>query len=120
MEATLEQIPRAGQIQLAIQVSANMNYSAQAARRIAGRFLADEMGYLLRGGEPTLAVSEHICWRVPVVLAFPATGPVGTVGTVDVDVETGQLYITPERIAELTRNAQDLAAHYSAVECPAA
>ncbi len=94
MEATIEQLPHAGQIQLAIQVSANMDYSASAARRMVGRFLADEIGYLLRAGEPTLVVAEHICWRVPALLAFPETGPVGTVGTVDVDVQTGQLYIT--------------------------
>jgi hypothetical protein len=119
MEATIEQLPHAGQIQLAIQVSANMDYSASAARRMVGRFLADEIGYLLRAGEPTLVVAEHICWRVPALLAFPETSPVGTVGTVDVDVQTGQLYITPEQIAEITRHAHDLAANYTSSARPA-
>jgi hypothetical protein len=119
METMIEQIPQAGRIQLTIQVSADLNYSASAARRIAGRFVADEIGYLLRSGEPTLVAGEHICWRVPIILAFPHTGPVGTVGTVDVDVETGQLYITPEQIAEVTRHAQDLAAHYPSPARPA-
>jgi len=113
MEAMVEQIPHAGQIQLAIQVSANVDYSASAARRMVGRFLADEIGYLLRAGEPKLVVAERICWRVPALLAFPETGPVGAVGAVDVDVQSGQLYITPEQIAEMTRHANDLAANYT-------
>lgn len=114
MEATVEQIPQAGRIQVTIQVSADLNYSADAARRMVGRFVADEIGYLLRGGEPTLVAAERLCWRVPVILALPHTGPVGTVGTVDVDVETGQLFVTPEQVADVTRRAQDLAAHHAA------
>ena len=114
MEATVEQIPQAGRIQVTIQVSADLNYSADAARRMVGRFVADEIGYLLRGGEPTLVAAELLCWRVPVILALPHTGPVGTVGTVDVDVETGQLFVTPEQVADVTRRAQDLAAHHAA------
>ena len=117
MEAMVEQIPHTGQMQLTIQVSANVNYSARAAQRIVGRFVADEIGYLLRSGEPTLVVSDRICWRVPIILAFPTTGPVGTVGTIDVDVETGQLLVDSEQTAEITRHAQDLAAHYSTSAC---
>ena len=91
--------------------------SARAAQRIVGRFVADEIGYLLRSGDPTLVVSERISWRVPIVLAFPTTGPVGTVGTLDVDVETGQLLVDPEQIVEITRHARDLASHYSSSAC---
>lgn len=90
MEATLEQIPRTGKVDLTIQVSATINYSAEVARRLAGRFVANEIGYLLRCGDPKLVVSERLYWRVPIILALPTTGPIGTVGTIDVDVETGQ------------------------------
>jgi hypothetical protein len=70
MEATLEQIPRAGQLELTIQVSATVHYSAAAARRIAGRFVANEIAYLLRTEQPTLVMAETgIYWRVPIVLA---------------------------------------------------
>jgi hypothetical protein len=113
MEATIDQIPHTGKVQLTIQVSADMNYSASAARRMVGRLVAEEIGYLLRSGEPTLVASERIYWRVPVILALPNVGPVGTVGTIDVDIETGQLIVTSEQIAEITQHAKDLATHHS-------
>lgn len=109
MDAVLEQIPRSGQIQLTIQVLAQFNYSAQAAQRRIGRFVADEIGYLLRSDAPALVVSERLAWRVPVILALPDSGPLGEVGTLDVDVETGQIAATPEQIAAITRRAEDLA-----------
>jgi hypothetical protein len=118
MEATLEQIPRTGKIDLIIQVSATINYSAEAARRLAGRFVANEISYLLRCNDPQLVVSKRLYWRVPIILALPTAGPVGTVGTIDIDVENGQLFITPEQIAEITHYATNLAAAHSTPERP--
>jgi hypothetical protein len=94
-------------------VSANVNYSAAAARSIVGRFVANEIGYLLRASEPTLVVFDRIRWRVPVTLAYPGHGVVGTAGTLDVDVETGQLNVTPAQLSAITQHATDLAAHYT-------
>ncbi len=119
METTLEQIPRTGKIDLIIQVSATINYSAEAARRLAGRFVANEISYLLRCNDPQLVVSERLYWRVPIILALPTAGHVGTVGTIDIDVESGQLFITPEQIAEITHYATSLAATHSIPERPA-
>ena len=119
MEAVVEQLPQAGHLQVTIQASADINYSAKAARRIAGRFVADEVGYLLRSDDPNLVVAERIYWRVPIVLALPSCGAVGTVGTLDVDVETGQLLVTPEQVVEITRHAENLAANHSATASPA-
>jgi hypothetical protein len=112
MDAMVERLPRTGRLQIEINVQADVNYSTHAARRKVSRFVADEISYLMRGGEPTLAIAERICWRVPVILTLPPQGPVGTVGTIDVDVETGQLYITPELIAEITQHAEYLAARH--------
>ena len=113
MEAVVEQLPEAGHLQVTIQASANLNYSAKAAQRIAGRFVADEIGYLLRSSEANLVVTERIYWRVPITLALPDRGLVGTVGSLDVDVETGQLLVTPEQITEITRYAEYLATHHT-------
>ncbi len=107
MEAVLERLPQVGQ--LTIQVSAPINYSARVAQRQVGHFVANEISYLLRADEPVLVVSDHLVWRVPVILALPTTGPLGQVGTIDVNVETGQLSITPEQIASMTRRAEELA-----------
>lgn len=114
MEATIEQIPRFGQIEFNLQVSGQIHYSAAVAQRLVGRFVANEIAYLLRSGEPTLVMSERIVWRVPIVLALPSQGSVGTVGHIDVDVETGDLGVTPDLIRQIQENAEQKAAYYSA------
>src|SRR5687768_6236481 len=91
MDAEIEalNLPRNGRVEVNIQVSADINISAAVARRRVSRLVVSEIGNLLYGGEPTMIIGKRICWRVPVWLAYPSTGPVGEVGTLDVDVETG-------------------------------
>jgi hypothetical protein len=113
MDVAVNQLPRTGKLQIDIHVSADVNFSATAARRRVSRFVADEISYLMRGDEPNLVVADRIYWRVPVVLTFPGHGSVGAVGDIDVDVETGQLHITPELITEIQQRASDLAARQS-------
>lgn len=110
MEAQLEQIPTHGTVNLTIQVSAAMNYSPVVARRLVSRFVANEVGYLLRGGEPKLVAGTRLVWRVPVLLALPKRRITGEVGTIDVDVETGQLLITPQQIDAMIANGERFAA----------
>jgi hypothetical protein len=94
---------------LIIEVMANMNISAFAARQKVTRFVVDEISTQLCGREPTLVVGERICWRVPVRLSLPPTGDLGDVGAVEVDVETGQLQITEALIQGITLRATELA-----------
>jgi len=84
-----------------------MNYSAHAARRKANRFLAEEVNMFMSGGEPQLVVADRMYWRVPILYALPH-GPHGEVGSLDVDVETGQLRIPPDFSEELNRRADAL------------
>lgn len=114
METVLEQIPETGNIQLTIQISSQFHFSAKAAQRIARRFVADEISYLLRVGEPTLVAGQRICWRLPVELALPAHGIVGQVGSVDVDVETGAVLLTAQQIESIRHHAQQLGDRYAA------
>jgi hypothetical protein len=79
------------------------------ARRRVSRLVISEIGNLLYGGDPSLVVGERICWRVPVLLAYPDTGLVGQAGTLDVDVETGEVLITPEQLTEISDHAHYLA-----------
>lgn len=118
MEALLEQLPQMGNIQLTIQVTADFNYSAQAAQRLARRFAADEISYLLRVGEPTLVAGERIAWRIPIVLALPSHGPVGQVGMIDVDVEHGRIQVTADQIEQIRLRAQELGDRYAATGAP--
>ena len=109
MEAELEQIPSSGTVNLTIQVRATFNFSALAAKRKVGRFVADEIGYLLRAGEPKLVVGQRMVWRVPVTLALPIAGDIGQTGEIDVDIDTGKLMLTPELIDSITQNGEQLA-----------
>ena len=109
MDTMIESLPHVGQLQISINVSAEMNYSAYAARRKVSRFAADEISMFMRGGEPTLVVANRLYWRVPVVLILPGRGNLGSVGAIDVDVETGQLYITSQIFAEIRQRAEAIA-----------
>ena len=83
--------------------------SAADARRAVSRFVLDEVSYLMGGEQPSLAKADRWYWRVPVVLTYPTQGTVGTIGSIDVDAESGDLMVTPALIEELERNAQTLA-----------
>jgi len=114
MSAVVKQLPHTGKLQIDIHMSAEMNFSATAARRRVSRFVADEISYLMRGGEPDLVVADRIYWRAPVLLTPPGHGSVGSVGAIDLDVETGQLHVTPGLIAEIQQHAADLTARQPA------
>lgn len=100
-------LPRSGRID--IHVSAEINVTARSARQRVTRLVASELGNLLHGGEPSLVVGERIVWRVPVILTYPDTGPVGEVGALDVDVETGQVLVAPDQLTAIEIQAHALA-----------
>jgi hypothetical protein len=103
--------PQAGQLAIDIRLSAVVNVTAFSARQKVTGFVADEISTNMHGGEPRLIVGERICWRVPVILSMPPTGDRGEIGTIDVDVETGQLVVTRALIEEIEHRAEYLAAH---------
>lgn len=110
MEVVTEAIPQTGDIRLTLEISARQNFSAKSAQKIVRRFVADEISYLLRAGEPNLVLGQRLYWRVPIELALPGRGMVGAAGSLDVDVETGQIVLTPGDITEITRRADRLVA----------
>jgi hypothetical protein len=88
-----------------------MNISAFVARQKVTGFVADEISTQLHGKEPVLVVGvgERIRWRVPVWLSLLPTGDLGEVGSIEVDVEDGQLEITEALIQEIMLRATELA-----------
>lgn len=112
-------IPETGHVSIVINVSARITVSAEEARRKVNRFVHREISYLMRGDPPNLVVADRVYWRVPIVLAFPSYGSLGIVGSVDVDVESGELDISADYIAEVQRRAQELAARSSPQTTPA-
>lgn len=102
-------LPQTNQVQIDIHLSAQVNISAVMARRKVNAFLATHVGNLLLASEPALTLTRRILWRVPVDLTSPQQGRVGRVGEIDVDVETGELFVDNQRIQVIVDNAQRLA-----------
>jgi len=57
---------------------------------------------------PTLVIGEQIVWRVPAVLTASHVGRVGEVGTVDVDVRTGEMNNLPACKDAIMQRAKEL------------
>ncbi len=100
-----------GKVKISVSVSADMNISAYAARQKVGGFVCDRVSYLMGAGEPILVASDHLYWRVPVIFTLPGHGKIGEVGTIDVNIENGQLMVTPDLINRLQNHAETLAHH---------
>jgi hypothetical protein len=114
MKVEIDKLPsNQGRLSVHVDVAADMNISALVARRKVTGYVADEISTQLRGGEPTLVVSDRIRWRVPVRLSLPPTGDLGEVGSIEVDVETGQLEITEALLQEISLRARELATRTS-------
>ena len=98
VELDLSSLPSSSQLDVHIHIAAPLRVTASEARRRVTRLIASEIGNLLYGGETTLMVGERILWRVPVLLAYRESGPVGQAGTLDVDVETGSVLANQEQL----------------------
>jgi hypothetical protein len=86
-----------------------MNVSAETARKVVDAFVLSHVSYMMHAGEPLLVNGRGARWRVPVILSLTSCGEVGEVGSIDVDAQSGQMQIDPERLRELNHRAQMLA-----------
>ncbi len=91
------------------EISADINFTAFAARQRANRFLIMQVGDQLGAMQPELVVGTTIHWRVPVQFAPSRLGPLGIVGHLLVDAQTGEVSISDGRtIEDLVANAETL------------
>jgi hypothetical protein len=90
-------------------MTSNVNFTAPVAQRRVTKLMLDRVGNLLYGERPNLVVSDRLLWRVPVWLSLPTTGPLGQVGVLDVDVQTGEILSTPEILEEIANRGDELA-----------
>jgi hypothetical protein len=110
MSVIIEKLaPSTGHLTINIQLASIVNVTAFSALQKVTGFVADEISTNMHGVNPTLVVGEQIYWRVPIMLSMPPIGDLGVVGEIDVDVETGQLHITPELLVEIEHRAEYLA-----------
>lgn len=111
MSATVKSLPQTGRLEVDIKVTADVNVSAYAAKQKVNSFVLSGISYMMHAGEPTLLLMDRIFWRVPILLSLTSRGVVGEVGAIDIDVETGQMLITPRLIAEIEARAETMATH---------
>ncbi len=104
-----QQVPTTGILTVQVNQAVQINVSAEDAQRKVSVFALRRISNLMHGETPTLILGERACWRVPVHLTFPTAGDVGPVGSIDVDVSSGELYITPDIIAAIEAHAQAIA-----------
>lgn len=64
--------------------------TAMEAESVASKFLADNLPDRFTAGEPRLDAGGET-WRVPVLLAFPVLGPVGTVGEIVIGTDSKRI-----------------------------
>lgn len=108
LELTEIALPKA-QIRIAFDLTAQVNVTDVMAQRRVSKLLLDEVGNLLYGERPSLIVGRRLLWRVPVWLGSPSRGPVGQVGTLDVDAQTGEVLFTQDLLEAIAEGGDALA-----------
>jgi len=90
-------VPDKSAISVRIEVSSEVNISAFAARQLANQYLLHRIGDQVGALEPELVVGERLFWRLPVQYAPSLLGPLGIVGHLLVDAQSGEVVIDDER-----------------------
>lgn len=102
-------IPPQSEVKIELSVTARLNITEFTAQRQVSRLLLEQVGNLLYGERPTLVVGRRLIWRVPVWVALPTRGPLGQVGALEVDAQTGEILFTPALLADLAERGNVLA-----------
>lgn len=106
-------LPETGAVEIRINRSFTINFSAEQARRAVNCWLSGQVSLSLLADKPLLHISDEICWKVPVLLTASHLGAVGRVGFVNVDMENGELQISPAIQQEITEKAVKLAQRFA-------
>ncbi len=109
LEMTDIALPARAEVKIAFNLTAQVNVTDVIAQRKVSKLLLDEVGNLLYGERPSLVVERRLLWRVPVWLGLPSVGPVGQVGTLDVDAQTGEVLFTQELLEDIAEHGNALA-----------
>lgn len=102
-------LPAKAEVKIALSLTAQVNVTDVVAQRQVSKLLLDEVGNLLYGEKPSLFVGQRLLWRVPVWLASSKRGPLGQVGALDVDAQTGEILYTQDLLDEIAERGRALA-----------
>ena len=97
------------QTEVELRLNARLNITAYTAQRKVNVLLLDEVGNLLFTRDPYLVMAERLLWRVPIEVALPTTGPLGEVGVLDVDAQSGEILYTEKLLDQIAEQANALA-----------
>lgn len=102
-------LPEQAEVKIELSISATINVTDVGAQRKVTRLLLDQVGNLLYGERPALVAGRRLLWRVPVYLGLPSVGPVGQVGSLDVDAQSGEILFTQQILDNLAERGDALA-----------
>jgi hypothetical protein len=101
-------IPERGVLELDLHESIEIRVTAEEARRKVNSWVHEYVSYMMHAKAPTLVVGEQVVRRVPVMLTSSQVGDVSVVGSVAVDVRTGEMNNTPDRQEQMVQCAREL------------
>ena|SRR5437868_3680427 len=101
--------PQGATLSIQIELTAQANITAFAARQKATRFAVMEISSQILGDTPELVIGERLCWSVPLFLTSPEHGKLGKIGDVLVDASTGEVLADTETVQRITGDARRLA-----------
>ncbi len=102
-------LPPQSEIKIAFTLTSKVNVTDSTAQRQVSRFLLDHVGNLLYGERPSLVAGRRLLWRVPIWIGLPTSGPLGTVGHIDVDANSGEILYTQELLENIVERSRALA-----------
>lgn len=111
MQIVLEKIglPEKGHVEFGLHRSFDIQVTSEEARAKVKRWLWTEVSMLLGTDTPSLVLDESVVWRIPVIFSAPGYGRLGTVGMIDVLVQTGEMLELPQQKALIEQHATELA-----------
>ncbi len=102
-------LPESGPVEIEIKRSFTIGISATRARRTVNGWLFLKVSTSMLGDTPSLVVAERVVWRVPILFTATHVGPVGRIGSVDVDIESGEVLAETADIEDMYCRIEELA-----------
>ena len=111
MEVEMQEVvlPERTQIKIDFSLTSEVNITDVSAQRKVSRLLLERVGNLLYGERPNLVFGRRLLWRVPIWLGLPSVGPVGQLGSMDVDAQTGEILFTQQLLNTISDQGNELA-----------
>ena len=100
--------PPQTEVKVELSLTSQVNITDYTAQRKVTKLLLDQVGNQLYGEQPSLVVGRRLLWRIPVWLALLTAGPLGQVGTLDVDAKTGDILFTQQILDEIAERGNAL------------